>query len=143
MLRLPIEYEIVVAESSPSPLEVTASTRPAIPAGPPTEFGGTDRWWSPEHLFVSSAATCFAATFFALLRKANLHVAAFQCRAQGVLARTDSGMAFTSIHLTVHGRALGDEIVRIRDVVESAKTHCLVANSMRCPVTIAAEFRPS
>lgn len=143
MPRLPIEYELDVTEGADTPLEVRAGRRAPLLAGPPPEFGGKDAWWSPEHLFVSSAATCFAATLFALLKQANLHVSGFHCRARGRLGSAASGLAFTSVELVVEMRTLGDDVGRVRDTIDAAKTRCFVANSLRCPVTVAAEVRPS
>ena len=143
MPRLPIEYEVDVREGPVSPLELRAGRRPVVIAGPPPEFGGDDHWWSPEHLFVSSVATCFAATLFALLKAANLKVVGFKCRAKGILGRAAAGLAFTSVELVVEMRALGDDVGRVRSVIDEAKKKCFVANSLQCPVTTTAEVHPS
>lgn len=143
MTHLTNEYEVEVREGSLTPLEVGAGKRPALLGGPPPEFGGNDTWWSPEHLLVSATATCFAATFFGYLKASHLHVAGFHCRAKGILGLGGSGFTFTSIQLFVEMRALGDEIGLVQAIVERAKMQCYVANSLRCPVTVSAEIRPS
>jgi organic hydroperoxide reductase OsmC/OhrA len=143
MPRFPLEYEIDIEEGSSTPLELRAANRPVVLAGPPPEFGGSDVWWSPEHLFVSAAAACFASTLFALLKAANLQVSVFRCRAKGILERTGGVIAFSAVHLTVHLRALGDDVGRVQKLVDDAKQRCFVANSLRCPVTVSAEVHAS
>src|SRR5689334_9832211 len=118
MPRFPIEYDVDMEDGESTPLALQAANRPVVLAGPPPEFGGSDTWWSPEHLFVSAAAACFASTLFALLKTASLQVSAFRCHAKGILERTGGVTAFSSVHLTVHLRTLGDDVGRVQRLVE-------------------------
>ena len=124
-------------------MELHAAHRPPIAAGPPPEFGGADTWWSPEHLLVSAAATCFASTFFAVADRANLRVGRLQCRATGTLDRTKDGVVFTSIDLALALSVVVDDAERARKLVDEAKRQCFVAKSLRCPVEVSVEISAS
>jgi organic hydroperoxide reductase OsmC/OhrA len=140
MPQFPIEYEVELGRGDTSPLALHRGERPVIRSGPPPEFGGTDAWWSPEHLLVSAVSTCYASTLFAMAERAHVHIGSFQCRAKGTLERTAAGVAFTSFHLAIHLRVIDGEAERAQKLVGDAKRHCFVANSLRCPVNVAAEI---
>lgn len=142
MARFPIEYEVEIERGANSPQELHAGNRPRIMAGPPVEFGGSDAWWSPEHLLVSAAAACFAVTFFAAAERAHVSIGGYHCHAKGVLDRTGTGAAFTSILLAVRVRVAAPETRRTRDLLEDTKKRCFVANSLRFPVDLSAEVDP-
>jgi organic hydroperoxide reductase OsmC/OhrA len=142
--RFPITYEVELHKVDGEPMELSSGNRPHIVAGPPVEFGGGDAWWSPEHLLVSAAAGCFTATFLSLAQRAELRVGSVRCRADGVLDRVSGGtIGFVSIRLAVVAHVLAGDVARTRAVLEDAKKHCFVANSLRCPVELAAEVEVS
>lgn len=143
MARFPLEYDVELERGTSSPQEIHAGNRPPILAGPPPEFGGSDGWWSPEHLLVSATSACFTATFFAIAERAHLSVGAYDCRAKGVLDRTESGPAFTSIRLSVRVKVAAQDAQRARDLLGDAKARCFVANSLRCPVDLTVEVDQS
>lgn len=143
MARFPIEYEVEVERSDNRSYELLAGNRPRIMTGPPIEFGGSDAWWSPEHLLVSAVSSCFAATFFAAAERAHLPIGGYHCHAKGVLDRTESGAAFTSILLAVRVRVTAPETRRARELLEDTKKRCFVANSLKCSVDLVTEVDPS
>lgn len=143
MPRFPIEYEVNLVQGATAPFEIDAASRPSIAVGAPPDFGGSDAWWSPEHLFVSATASCFAATFFALAKAAQVGFADFRCHGKGVLERASGTIAFSAVHLTVRMRVEADRVHRVRELVEEAKQRCFVANSLRCLVTVTADIQPS
>jgi organic hydroperoxide reductase OsmC/OhrA len=143
MPRFPLEYGVELHKNDGEPMELSSGNRPRLITGPPFELGGSDAWWSPEHLLVSAVASCMSATFFALATRAKIHVGAYRCRANGVIDRIDGHVAFTSVHLAIDVRALADDVQRTRNVIEEAKKHCFVATSLRCPVDIVANVTAS
>jgi organic hydroperoxide reductase OsmC/OhrA len=116
---------------------LSAFPRPDVAGGPPPEFGGTDRVWSPEHLLLGSAALCFAATLSAVAKKAKVEITTLQCRMEGKLEKTDEGLRLTELILRV---ALGTpaDADRGHRLLETAKRHCIVANALKVPVELRA-----
>lgn len=143
MARFPIEYEVVVEKGAHAPLEVRAGHRPRIDAGAPPDFGGTDAWWSPEHLLVSAVATCYGATFFAGAERAGLRIGAYRCVAEGTLDRTAGGVAFASVRLALAVRVVADDAERARRLALETKERCFVARSLACPVTVSVDVTAS
>jgi organic hydroperoxide reductase OsmC/OhrA len=92
---------------------------------------------------VSAAASCFSATFFAAAAGAGLRIGGFECHAKAILDRTPEGVRFTSIHLALDVRVTSDEIELTRRLLEDAKRHCFVANTLRCPVSVSADVKAS
>lgn len=145
MARFPLEYAIALEKHDGSPMEVTAAHRPRLVVGPPPEFGGSDVWWSPEHLLVSALASCMTATFFAAVERerATLRIGAYGCRAHGVLDRVDGHIAFSEMLLAIDVKVAAGEVERVRRLLEEAKKHCFVANTLRCPVTLVSDVTES
>jgi organic hydroperoxide reductase OsmC/OhrA len=143
MARFPMEYAVEVHKTDGATMEVTAGNRPHLVVGAPAELGGSDVWWSPEHLLVSAAASCMAATFSALAERAKLRVGGLRCRAHGRLDRVEGRVAFSSMHLALEITVLADDVERARGVAADAKTHCFVAASLRCPVELVVDVKAS
>ena len=141
--RFPMDYGVELQKSDGGPMEISAGHRPRIVVGPPSELGGSDVWWSPEHLLVSALASCISATFFALAERAKLHVGTYRCRAHGILDRTEAHIAFVSMQLEVDITVLAGDVARTRAVIEDAKKRCFVAGSLRCPVDLVADVKAS
>jgi organic hydroperoxide reductase OsmC/OhrA len=143
MPRFPIEYEVDLERSGSTTMELRAGDRPPLAVGPPSEFGGSDRWWSPEHLFASAVAACFTATFFANASRAGLRVGELRCHATAVLGRTSEATAFTSVHLAIRAHVESDDVDRTRRLLDEAKEQCFVARSLRCPVSLSVDVSRS
>lgn len=143
MPRFPLQYEVVVDKGASSPLEIRAGHRPPLAGGPPPDFGGSDVWWSPEHLFVSATASCYTATFFAAAERAGLRVGGYRCVASGTLDRTEGGASFTGIQLALALRVVADDVERARKIALDTKERCFVARSLKCPVQVSVEVTAS
>lgn len=143
MNRFPMEYEVALEKSDRKPMEVHSSARPCLVVGPPLELGGSDVWWSPEHLLVAALASCITATFSALAERAELHVSEVRCRARGTLDRKEGHIAFSSMHLEMEITVLAHEVERARGVAADAKKRCFVAGSLRCPVELLVDVKAS
>jgi len=132
MPRFPLPYEVEIDSNV-----LVAGNRPPIPFGPPPEFGGDAHAWSPEHLFVSAIAACYEATFHALARKQGLAIGHYVARANGSLEKT----GFTKVELRVTLDVPVGKGADAQTLLEDAKKHCFVANSLKCPVTLTAQIR--
>lgn len=131
----PHTYRVGVEYSPKHGGRASAPPRPVIVGGAPPEFDGHDGWWSPEHLLLSSTALCFALTFESLARRAQWPYERLDCEAEGVLDRTPEGLRFVRIILTPKIEGGGEE-ARGRSLLESAKKHCIVANSLKADVVV-------
>jgi organic hydroperoxide reductase OsmC/OhrA len=135
----PHHYDVCLTWSGDSPARISAAGRPSIEGGAPPEFGGSDAWWSPEHLLLSSVGLCFATTFQAFARRRGLKVDVLSCRAEIALEKLSTGLAFTGLVLHVHAEVptWEDETVA-RELLEQAKKHCIVGNALMPPVHLEA-----
>ncbi len=118
---------------------IEAPPRAPIEGGPPPDFGGTDTRWSPEHLLVAAAGLCFIATLESFAMRRSVPILDLACRSEGSVERTPRGLAFTSVSLHVAATAAKGQVGVLRDLLQEAKQHCLVANSLSCPVSLVAE----
>lgn len=132
MAAFPIPYAVEIDSKI-----LVAGKRPPIPFGPPPEFGGDDHEWSPEHLFVSAIAACYEATFLALARRAGLAIGHYVCHANAALERD----GFTKIELAVELNVPKGSTAAAQKLLDDAKKHCFVANSVKCPVVVVSEIR--
>lgn len=116
-----------------------APPRAPIAAGPPPQFGGTDRVWSPEELLVAAALECLWTTFDAFARRHSLDARDWSGTGVAVLDKGPSGPTLTSLVLGVElSVAAGDED-RARQLLAIAEKHCVVSNALRVPVTVEIE----
>jgi organic hydroperoxide reductase OsmC/OhrA len=142
-VHFPLEYAVDLITHHNAPMEISSAHRPHLVVGPPPELGGSDAWWSPEHLLVSALATCMTATFAAAAARAHVPLGAYRCRAKGVLDRFEGKVAFTEMLLAVDVTVVADDVERTRRLLEEAKARCFVANTLRCPVTLLADVTGS
>jgi organic hydroperoxide reductase OsmC/OhrA len=117
---------------------LSGGVKPPIVGGPPPDFGGSPVWWSPEHLLLSAANLCFMATFRAIAARGAVTVEAFESEAEGVLDRAPAGLAFVSIDLRVALRVATGQAELAERLLQSAKRHCIVANSLNAPVRLTS-----
>ena len=135
----PHHYSVHLKQDEGSRATLVAAPRPPITGGPPPEFGGHAEWWSPEHLLLSAASLCLMTTFQSLAARAKLDVHAYKASIEGVLDKTPEGLVFTSITHRVDVRVGPGQIEKGREVVASAKKHCIVSNSLKTPITVEAD----
>jgi organic hydroperoxide reductase OsmC/OhrA len=119
---------------------LTAPPRPTIVGGPPPEFDGRDGWWSPEHLLLSSVSLCFLTTFEVLARREALSLHRFASHADGTLEKTREGIVFTAITLHVELVVAAPDLERARGLLDRAKRYCIIANSLKTPITLEASL---
>ncbi len=75
MTPFPHQYIVTLADG-----ELRAPPRAPIAAGPPPQFDGSDRVWSPEELLVAATLECLWTTFENLARRQGLGAHDFASR---------------------------------------------------------------
>jgi organic hydroperoxide reductase OsmC/OhrA len=138
----PHHYEVRL-EGRDAGAVLLAPPRPLVLGGAPAEFGGSDDWWSPEHLLLASLNLCLRATFEALARLKHLEVERYESTASGVLDRTPAGPAFTRLALAVELNVPPHESERARELLLKAKQHCIISNTLTVPVQLHARVNGS
>ena len=128
------QYQIALQWKAGREGVLSAPPRPELLGGAPPEFGGTDQVWSPEHLLLSSASLCLMLTFMALAEKAKLKIDGYRCKTEGTLGKTENGLAFASIKVSVELRAVEQQ--RAETMLQTAKKYCIVSNSLKTPLTV-------
>ena len=130
----PHEYVVELNED-----QLAAAGAVPLDIGPPSQFGGTDDVWSPEHLLVGAVLACFKTTFDAFCRRENLVVRAFRATATALLARSKEGPVFQVIELVVD--VATDDEARARAVVATAERQCIISRALVAPVRVTARVR--
>lgn len=104
----------------------------------PPEFAkGIPGIWSPEHLFVAAASSCFMTTFLAIAEKSRLEFTSFSCPATGILEKIDNKFIITTITLHPEILVKGDDMVaKGLKVLELSHTSCLILNSIKSKVVL-------
>jgi organic hydroperoxide reductase OsmC/OhrA len=116
--------------------QLVAPPRAPIAAGPPPQFGGADRAWSPEELLVAAALECLWTTFEAYARRDALAVHDFAGTGVAVLDKGSPVPVFTSITLRVElVVAAGDED-RARRLLQTAEQRCIISHALKVAVTL-------
>ncbi len=115
-----------------------ADPRPPISAGTPPQFGGTDNVWSPEELLVAAVLLCLKTTFDAYALRASLEVCHWSSTGTGVLDKSPTGPAFTSVQLRVELKVRPGDEERARKLLDTAEQHCIIGNAIKAPVQLEA-----
>lgn len=134
-------YEVALSWPGEGGVEITAGPRPKLVGGAPAEFDGRGDWWSPEHLLLSSLSLCLTTTFQAITARSRVAVRHYQCRARAILDKTPAGLVFTEIVVEVAVEVDPGQAERVRELLQKAKTHCIVSNALKPEVRLAAEVR--
>ena len=132
----PHHYTVTLADGL-----LVAPPRDPIALGPPPQFGGTERRWSPEELLVGSVLECLWTTFDAYARREALEFSGWSGTGVAVLDKGSPVPVFTSITLSVElVVAVADE-ERGRRLLATAEQHCIISNALKVPVTLQATVR--
>ncbi len=136
----PHRYDVRV-EGGTGGAVISAPPRPEFRGGAPAEFDGRDDWWSPEHLLLSAAGLCLKTTFEAISGRARLPVLGYTSRVEGTLDKTSAGLVFTAITIAVELVVGEEDAGRAEALLRKAKEHCIVANSLKTPVTLTVSVK--
>ena len=131
MTPFPHRYVVTLKDN-----RLQAPPRDAIALGPPPQFGGTDRAWSPEELLVGATLECLWTTFAAFAKRDGLGVIDWSGTGTGILDRGQPVPAFTSITLAVELRVAPGDEDRARRILEKAEKNCIISNALRVPVKL-------
>jgi organic hydroperoxide reductase OsmC/OhrA len=134
--KYPHSYVASIERIGPGTATLTAPPRPALTGGPPPEFQGDARVWSPEHLLAAALGLCLFTTFEAFAARDNLEVLGYRDVVTALLDRTSSGLAFTSFTICVELTVAPTDIERARAILERAKQFCIVSKALHVPVAI-------
>jgi organic hydroperoxide reductase OsmC/OhrA len=139
----PHHYDAMLTWPGSGPAALGSEGRPTIAGGPPPEFDGERTWWSPEHLLLSSLNLCLQATFEAFARREGVHVESYRSHASGTLAPVAGGLGFTYLALDIDIAARPQDERRVRDLMSTAKHHCIVARALNAPVHMTVTVKPA
>ncbi|MDX1645115.1 MAG: OsmC family protein [Thermoanaerobaculia bacterium] len=137
------DYPVTVRWSDGKEGIATSRDRlPELRVATPPEFAGPPHHWSPEHLFVASAASCFMTTYLAIAEASRLEIEGLEVPATGTLVRGDDRRySIERITLAPIIR-LTDEADRDKAarLAEKAEAACLVTRSMRSSIAVEPTF---
>lgn len=106
-------------------------------ATPPEFTKGMARIWSPEHLFVAAASSCFMTTFLAIAEKSRLEFVSFHCNASGTLEDAGGNLMITKIILRpAIAVARKSDIEKCMRVLQMSHHSCLILHSMKSDVIL-------
>jgi organic hydroperoxide reductase OsmC/OhrA len=96
---------------------------------------------SPEDLFVASVVTCYGVSLSGIANRFHTQFKDFTLHGLGTLKQAERGWEFDRILIQVSiDVSSDDEKNTMTKVAERAHTHCLVANSLKCPVLVETEI---
>lgn len=131
----PHQYEISVQWYESANATISAPPRTNIFGGPPPQFGGDERVWSPEHLLLSSLGLCYVTTFLALAKRKEFQSSLISVQTRGTLNKTAEGLQFTRLDLKVRlGLNESGQQDIAQKLIRDAEKHCLIANALKTPV---------
>lgn len=138
----PHHYDAMLTWNGAGTAALGSEGRPTIEGGPPPEFDGRRDTWSPEHLLLSSLNLCLQATFEALARRAGVQVSSYRSHATATLAPVAGVLGFTYLALEIDIVGRAEDERQVRDLISTAKHHCIVARALNAPVHMDLHFRP-
>lgn len=117
---------ILTANDAEGPIYVTT----------PPVFGGQEKGWSPEHLFLGSIASCFMSTYLFFTRKMKFQITHLECHAIGQIELVEGRLKFTHIGVFPTIYVSDVTLLEIADLaVLKAQKSCLVSNSISAEIT--------
>jgi peroxiredoxin-like protein len=123
--------------------ELTAEGLPRISFSAPPEFAGEPGRWTPEHLLVAAASTCFLSTFMAIAEAQKLVVKELRLSAFARLERVPGeGYRFTEVTLVPEIHVDHDRVETALKVLAKAEKSCFVTRSLKATVQIEPQFVP-
>ncbi len=114
---------------------------PEIEIASPPQFGGPGGRWTPEHLFVGAATTCWFTTFLAYAERARLEVVAVEAAGEAIVERGDDGrVSIPRIVLRPRVTVRREEDrEKAMKMIGKAEETCLVARAMRATIELEPE----
>lgn len=114
---------------------------PDLPVASPPQFGGPGGLWTPEHLFVLAATSCWMSTFLAIAETSRLEVGAVEAAGEGSLEAGDD-RRYRISHIVLRPRVTvrrAEDQERALRLIEKAEKVCLIANSIHTTIELVPE----
>ena len=110
-------------------------------ATPPGFTKGVPNTWSPEHLFVASAAICLMTTFLAIAENSKLEFESFECSGTGKIERIDGVFMISEIELKPVVKILNPiKKERTLRIIEKSEKSCVISNSMKSNIILTPKI---
>lgn len=139
MQALPHRYRVKGAGRITGDVELTAERLTTLRSASPAEFDGPGDRWSPETFLVGAVADCFILTFRAAANASKLSWTSLDCDVTGTLDRVDRVTMFTHFDMTAHLVVPAEvHAEQARHALEKAERSCLISNSLKASVALAA-----
>lgn len=108
---------------------------PIYVATPPA-FGGDEKEWSPEHLFLGAIASCFMSTYLYFSRKMKFQIAHMECNAVGQVELVEGKFKFTHVGVFPSIYVSDETLFELADsAMLKTKNSCLISNSISAEIT--------
>ncbi|HKH60809.1 MAG TPA: OsmC family protein [Flavitalea sp.] len=121
-----------VLSSNDIPEKITVATPPL--------FGGEDKEWSPEHLFLGALSSCFMTTYLAFARNFDLNISEFKCSTIGQVELVEGRFQFTRINIFPKIYVSDQELqTTAKLALEKTQKYCLVSNSVTAEMIYHSE----
>lgn len=119
-----------------------ADALPQIDVATPPEFGGHEGRWSPEHLLVSSVASCIMTTFLAIAEASKFEFTSYESSVIGRIEQVEKRYEFTHLKVTVRLGVLEESAVSKGErLLQKAEQNCFISNSLKAEVELVPEVR--
>ena len=128
------EYKINVNWKNTPNAVMKDDKLPEIEVNAPANFGGPDDVWSPEHLFVSSIASCTMLSFMYFAEQRKVEIKSYESSAKGTLKKGENGFEFESVIVNAKVEVPEEQAGKVRKLAELGEKYCLVSNSVKCNV---------
>ncbi len=139
MAVYPHTYTVSSAGGPDGVLPVESPGLPTLETTAPPEFGGPEGYWSPETMLTGAVANCFILTFRAVARARKLGWSSLKADCVGELDKTRDGLKFTKFTIdAVLTIGPDTDEAAARQLLESAKQHCLVTASLAAETELRA-----
>ena len=110
---------------------------PAMTFAAPPDAHGEYGVLTPEDAFVAAVNTCIHMMFIWACERFKIDLVSYECEAEGFKqVRLDQTEEFSQVILRPRIVARGSDESRVRRAVQSARKYSLIAESIRCPVTV-------
>lgn len=116
---------------------VLSAQKPPLLFSPPVEFGGSDATWSPEHLLISSLASCYMTTFLHFAKLLKVTIISFHISAKTIFEKRENGYEATRFILCPKVDIQNHPGQHVLDnLFEKAKKYCFISNSVKGEVLV-------
>jgi len=116
-----------------------ANVAPSVICATSSDFpNGLAGYWSPETFLLASVAASYVNTYQLFCDRNKVQPVSLECEASGTVASVDGRLAFTGVMLNpIITLASHEDEEMARKILEKAHHHCLISNSLNCPVSVS------